>query len=162
MTTFDDEWAALKADAQDRQSARMRLNTTGAQTDGSAAGTPAGLVVHQDDLGAVGNEAFRVHGELRKRADLAGADADKAGAGTTARAAAELQRRNFSAGGELYTALEVWTSQVKTVLQMCAHISNHLDYSKKAHANDEVAIAATLRGRDGSAVPVSDLLKYVN
>ncbi|MFB8219483.1 hypothetical protein [Streptomyces anulatus] len=92
---------------------------------------------------------------------MAGAGADKAGAGTTARAAAELQGRNFSAGGELYTTLEVWTSQVKTVLQMFAHISNHLDYSKKSHANDEVEIAATLRGRDGSAVPVSELQKYV-
>ncbi|MEK8144855.1 hypothetical protein NKH18_34820 [Streptomyces sp. M10(2022)] len=118
-------------------------------------------MVHQDDLGAVGNEAFWVHGELRKRADLAGAGADKAGAGTTARAAAELQARNFSAGGELFTTLEVWSSQVKTVLQMCAHISNHLDYSKKSHANDEVEIAAALAGRDGSPVPVSELLKYV-
>ncbi|WP_018492169.1 MULTISPECIES: hypothetical protein [unclassified Streptomyces] len=118
-------------------------------------------MVHQDDLGAVGSEAFRVHGALRKRADLAGAGADKSGVGTTARAAAELQGRNFSAGSELYTTLEVWTSQVKTVLQMCAHISNHLDYSKKSAVNDEVEIAATLKGRNGSAVPVSELLKYV-
>ncbi|MEU6839096.1 hypothetical protein ABZ941_28030 [Streptomyces rubiginosohelvolus] len=159
--TFDDEWAALKSDAQDRQSAQMSLNTVGARSGVPASGTDSDLVVHRDELGAVGNEAFRVHGELRKRADVAGAGADKAGAGTTARAAAELQGHNFSAGGELYTTLEVWTSQVKTVLQMLAHISNHLDYSKKSHANDEVEIAATLRGRDGSAVPVSELQKYV-
>ncbi|MCX5109347.1 hypothetical protein OOK13_12550 [Streptomyces sp. NBC_00378] len=159
--TFDDEWAQLKADAQDRHSAQMRLNTAGPQADGAASGGNADLVVHQDDLGAVGNEAFRIHGELRKRADLAGAGADKDGAGTTARAAAELHGRNFSAGGELYTTLEVWSSQVKTVLQMCAHISNHLDFSKKLHANDEVEIAASLSRRDGSPVPVSELLKYV-
>ncbi|MFJ3996993.1 hypothetical protein [Streptomyces parvus] len=117
--------------------------------------------MHQDDLGAVGSEAFRVRGELRKRTNLAGAGADKAGAGTTARAAAELQSRNLSAGGELYTTLEVRTSQVKPVLEMCAHISNHPDYSKKSAANDEGEIAATLRGRNGSAVPVSELQKYV-
>ncbi|MEE1841923.1 hypothetical protein [Streptomyces sp. JV190] len=159
--TFDDEWARLKADAQDRHSAQMRLNTAGPQADGAASGGNADLVVHQDDLGRVGNEAFRVHSELRKRADLAGAGADKDGAGTTARAAAELQGRNFSAGGALYTTLEAWSSQVKTVLQMCAHISNHLDFSQKSHADDEVEIAASLSRRDGSPVPVSELLKYV-
>ncbi len=159
--TFDDEWAALKADAQNRQSVRMGLNTAGPQPGAPGSRTDPDLMVHQDDLGAVGSEAFRVHGELRKHTDLAGAGADKSGAGTTARAAAELQGRNFSAGSELYTTLEVWTSQVKTVLQMCAHISNHLDYSKKSAANDEVEIAATLKGRNGSAVPVSELLKYV-
>jgi hypothetical protein len=159
--TFDDEWAALKADAQGRQYTQMRLNAAGAQSGSTASETNADLVVHQDDLGAVGNEAFRIHGELLKRTDIAGAGIDKAGAGTTARAAAELQGRNFSAGGELYTTLEAWSSQVKTVLQMCAHISNHLDYSKKAHARDEAEIAAALTRRDGSAVPVSEILKYV-
>ncbi|MFC5174906.1 hypothetical protein [Streptomyces mutomycini] len=86
---------------------------------------------------------------------------DKSGAGTTARAAAELKSRNFDLGTELYSTLEVWTSQVKTVLQMCAHISNHLDYSKKSHTKDEAEVLAALTRRDGSAVPVSELLKYV-
>ncbi|WP_343240430.1 hypothetical protein [Streptomyces sp. SID14515] len=157
--TFDDEWTQLTSEARDRHSAQMRLNAAG--TAPGESGTGGDLVVHQDDLGAVGNEAFRVHGALQKHADIAGAGMDKAGAGTTARAAAELKSRNFDAGTELFTTLEVWTSQVKTVLQMCAHISNHLDYSKKSHAKDEVEIASALTRRDGSAVPVSELLKYV-
>ncbi|MFJ9678332.1 hypothetical protein ACIRP2_09785 [Streptomyces sp. NPDC101194] len=156
--TFDNDWAQLKSEVQERHSAAMRLNTAGATSTGG--GGEADLVVHQDDLGAVGNEAFRIHGELRKRSDIAGAGMNKSGAGTTAQAAAELQAQNFSAGSELYTTLEVWTSQVNTVLQMCAHISNHLDYSKKAHAKDDEEIAASLRRRDGSAVPVSELMKY--
>ncbi|WP_424861828.1 hypothetical protein [Streptomyces sp. MMS24-I29] len=155
--TFEDDWARLKSQAQERHSERMRLNTT----ESASAGSEADLVVHQDDLGAVGSEAFRIHGELRKRSDIAGAGMDKSGAGTTAQAATELQAQNFGAGAELYATLEVWTSQVKTVLQMCAHISNHLDFSKKAHAKDEAEIAASLRQRDGSAVPVSELMKYV-
>jgi hypothetical protein len=53
--TFDDDWAALKADAQERHSTQMRLNTTGAGS--AASGTDADLVVHQGDLGAVRNEA---------------------------------------------------------------------------------------------------------
>lgn len=84
--TFDDEWAQLKADAQDRRSTQMSLNTAGPESGSAASGANSDLVVHQDDLGAVGNEAFRVHGELQKRADIAGAGIDKAGAGTTARA----------------------------------------------------------------------------
>ncbi|MFB7230278.1 hypothetical protein ACFCY9_21360 [Streptomyces fimicarius] len=44
---------------------------------------------------------------------------------------------------------------------MCAHISNHLDNSKKSHAKDEAEIASALTRRNGSAVPVSELLKYV-
>ncbi|WNO71524.1 hypothetical protein OHA05_29160 [Streptomyces sp. NBC_00306] len=135
----------------------MELNSTGSSGTADA----ADLVVHQDDLGLVGNEAFRVHGELRKGADVAGAGAGSDGVGSTARAAAELTARNFSAGGELLITLEVWESQVKTVLQMYAHISNHLDFSKKSHARDEAEIAASLRGRDGTAVPVSEISKYV-
>ncbi|MER6349515.1 hypothetical protein ACWC10_21260 [Streptomyces sp. NPDC001595] len=44
--------------------------------------------------------------------------------------------------------------------QACAHISNHLDFSKKLHADDDAEIAAVIASRDGSAVPVSELGKY--
>ncbi len=70
---FDDEWAARNADAQNRQSARMSLNTAGPQPGAPGSRTDPDLMVHQDDLGAVGSEAFPVHGELRKHTDLAGA-----------------------------------------------------------------------------------------
>ncbi|WP_374983409.1 hypothetical protein [Streptomyces fradiae] len=158
---FEDEWTQLKADAREQRSAKLSLDSTG-KPPGGATGADADLVVQQDDLGAVGSEAYRLHGEVQRRADLATAGSDDRGdAGTTARAAAELRSRNFSSGDELYTTLEVWHSQVKTVLQMCAHISNHLDYSKKSHAREDAEIAASFRRRDGSAVPVSELLKYV-
>ncbi|WP_307717670.1 hypothetical protein [Streptomyces sp. V4I23] len=158
---FNDEWAQLKSDAHERQSAQMRLNTVGAHAGGTGAEGNADLVVHQDDLGLVGNEAFRIHGELQKKADITGAGMGKDGSGSTAQAAAELQARNLAAGGELLSTLEIWSSKVKTVLQMYAHISNHLDFSKRLHANDEAEIAASLRHRDGSAVSVSDISKYV-
>ncbi|MEV4332016.1 hypothetical protein AB0K02_16040 [Streptomyces sp. NPDC049597] len=158
---FDEEWAQLKSEAHERQSEQMLLNSVGPQADGAAAGNNADLVVHQDDLGLVGNEAFRIHGELQKKTDIAGAGMRKDGSGSTAQAAAELQVHNLAAGGELLSTLETWSSQVKTVLQMFAHISNHLDFSKKLHANDEAEIAASLRHRDGSAVSVSEISKYV-
>ncbi|MFG2619473.1 hypothetical protein ACGFXC_17875 [Streptomyces sp. NPDC048507] len=134
--TFDEEWAAAK------------------QGVAAGGGSSHDLVVTQDDLGAVGHEAFLIHGELRKKTDIAGT-------GATGRAAAECSSRNLTMGAELSVTLSTWDAQVKTVLQMYAHISNHLDYSEKAHANDDEVIAASLRHRDGSAMSVSEIQMYV-
>ncbi|MFD6180576.1 hypothetical protein [Streptomyces goshikiensis] len=151
-----DEWEDSKAAVATGRQVSMRLN----QVPGGPGSGQADLVVHQDDLGGVGHEAFVLHGGLRKGADVAGAGANKEGAGSTMQAAAALKGSNFALGGELETTVSVWTSQVKSVLQACAHISNHLDYSKKAHAEDDAAIAASLQNRDGSAVSVSRLSEY--
>ncbi|MEU6309858.1 hypothetical protein [Streptomyces sp. NPDC047014] len=152
-----DEWDSAKADVTAQRQATMRLDQLPGGPGGSG---QADLVVYQDDLGAVGHEAFILHSRLQQGADIAGAGADKEGAGSTMQAAAALKRSGFALGDELQTTVSVWTSQVKSVLQACAHISNHLDYSKKAHAADDAAIAASLRNRDGSAVPVSRIAEY--
>ncbi|MFG2478394.1 hypothetical protein [Streptomyces fagopyri] len=152
-----DEWEKLKADAARRSTTHMRLNQLPADPGG---GGGADLVVNQDDLGAVGHEAFVLYGELHKTTDIAGAGADKAGAGSTMQSAAALKSHGFESGGALETTVEVWTSQAKSVLQACAHISNHLDFSKKLHAEQDARIAAVLQGRDGSAESVSELDKY--
>ncbi|MEU7243722.1 hypothetical protein [Streptomyces sparsogenes] len=162
--SFDSEWSQLKADAAGQQSAHTRLNqlaAAGGGGGGEDGGRASDLVVHQDDLGAVGHEAFVLHGKLRKAADIAGAGADKEGVGSSMQSAKALSDHNFTMGEELSTTVSVWTSQVKTVLQMCAHISNHLDYSKKSHANDDELIAAAFRNRDGSAVSVSEISEMV-
>ncbi|MFC9859964.1 MULTISPECIES: hypothetical protein [unclassified Streptomyces] len=160
--TFDQEWAGLMSEAKERRSVGMRLNTGETPPGTPGAGSSYDLVVTQDDLGAVGNQAFLLHAELRKKADIAGAGSDAGGAGSTAQAAKELSAHNMTMGAELSTTLSVWDSQVKTVLQMCAHISNHLNYSKKSHAKDDELIEASMRGRDGSPMPVSELSTYVS
>ncbi|MEE1739052.1 hypothetical protein PUR49_21430 [Streptomyces sp. BE147] len=152
-----DEWENSKAAVAAGRQASMRINQV---PGGSGGGGQADLVVNQDDLGGVGHEAFMLHSQLHKEADIAGSGADKEGAGSTMQAAAALKGSGFALGDELQTTVSVWTSQVKSVLQACAHISNHLDYSKKAHAEDDAAIAASLRNRDGSAVPASRLAEY--
>ncbi|MFF7140590.1 MULTISPECIES: hypothetical protein [Streptomyces] len=149
-----EEWERVKAAAAADEGTRMRLN----QAASSGSGT-ADLVAHQDDLGAVGHEAFILHGELSKRADIAAAGAGHDASGSTMRAAAALKSHHLGLGSELESTVEIWTSQVKHVLQACAHISNHLDYSKKLHADDDTHIAADLSGRTGP-VPVSELSKY--
>ncbi|MFJ8011025.1 hypothetical protein [Streptomyces sp. NPDC096339] len=151
-----DEWEKAKADVVEARQVSMRLNQL---DDGPGAGQ-SDLVVHQDDLGEVGHDAFLLHGQLQKQADIAGAGTDGSGNGSTMQAAASLKTAGFALGGELETTVSVWTSQVKTVLQACAHISNHLDFSKKAHAADDEAIAASLRNRGGSAMPVSRIDSY--
>ncbi|MFM9444509.1 hypothetical protein [Streptomyces acidiscabies] len=138
------EWERLKTAAGERQGA-----------------TPAGeLIVHQDDLGAVGHDAYMLWDDLRTVADLQGAGADGSGNGSTARAATTLTSHGFTTGTGLTKTLEIWTSQVKSVLQACAHISNHLDYSKRLHKDEDAKIGAQVAAADGGAVPVSELSKY--
>jgi hypothetical protein len=124
----------------------MRLNQLPTDSGGSSAGGQGDLVVHQDDLGAVGHEAFVLHGRLHDNVNMAAAGADGAGNGSTAQAASALKSSNFVMGAALEETVEVWTTQVKAVLQACAHISNHLDYSKKLHAQNDTTIAADLSG----------------
>ncbi|WP_409471627.1 hypothetical protein [Streptomyces sp. HC307] len=151
-----EEWEQLKAGAAERRSTQMQLNQLSA--DGGGGGGE--LVANQDDLGAVGHDAFLLYNDLSKDTDIAGAGMNKDGAGSTMQAAASLKSHGFEMGGALELTVEVWTSQAKTVLQACAHISNHLDYSKKRHAADDADIAALVRRRDGSAITVSEISKY--
>jgi hypothetical protein len=152
-----DEWEQMKAQAAERQSTRMRLNQLPADGGGGGGGD---LVVHQDDLGAVGHDAFLLYDSLRKEADIAAAGASGGGAGSTGQAGAHLKTHNFATGAALEKTVEVWSSQLKSVLQACAHISDHLDYSQKRHAEDDTRIGTVLRAADGSAVSVSQLDGY--
>jgi hypothetical protein len=154
-----DEWEKLKADTAEGHSTQMRLDQLPVE-GGGGSGAQADLVVNQDDLGAVGHDAHTLYEDLRSGADIAGAGADKDGTGSTGQAAAALKSHGFATGGALETTVEIWTSQVKTVLQACAHISNHLDFSKKLHADEDAKIGAVLLGSDGGALPVSQISKY--
>ncbi|MER7641742.1 MULTISPECIES: hypothetical protein [unclassified Streptomyces] len=152
-----EEWEQLKSQAAERQSTHMRLNQLAPDGGGGGSGD---LVVQQDDLGAVGHEAHILYDDIRSGADISGAGAGKDGAGSTAQAASALKSRGFETGGALERTVEVWTSQVKSVLQACAHISDHLDYSKKRHAEDDAEIGTVVRDSDGGALSVSKLNEY--
>ncbi|MFJ9035513.1 hypothetical protein ACIRF8_02805 [Streptomyces sp. NPDC102406] len=151
-----EEWEQLKSKAADRAPADMRLNSAPAAGGGGG----GDLVVYDDELGAIGHEAFGLHGDLRKQADVAGMGMDKHGSGSTMQAATELTSSSFAMGHGLSSTVEMWTSQVKTLLDACALISNHLDFSKKTHANDDAQIQAEIRSRGGSGRSVSEIDKY--
>ena len=135
--SFEREWAELKAKAEGEQAERLQLNQV-------LPPDRPGLLVRQDDLGAVGHEAFVLHRQLRKDADVTGSfgNADKA---DTVRAASELTSHSFELGKALKKTNSLWTSKLRTVLQGCAHISNHLDYTKSSHHKDDDKIGATMK-----------------
>ncbi|XUL91505.1 hypothetical protein ACQ86D_36925 [Streptomyces galilaeus] len=131
-----DEWEQLKGDALARQqsSTHMQLNSIPADPGG---GNPQGdLRVSQSDLAAVGDAAYELHQAFQHDSDLARMSSIKAGDG--------LKSEGYEIGSALDHVAEHWVDQVQSLLDATAHISNHLDYTKGAHAGDEAYIAGTL------------------
>jgi hypothetical protein len=148
--SFEDEWNALKGEVRQQGPVSTRLNGL-PPGEGGGGSSPELLVVH-DDLGRVGHEAFVLHGRLVKDGDIGEASFS---------ASTSLVGHGFVFGTELGTAAEFWNSKLKTLLQACAHISNHLDYSSKSQMKEDVEIAASLGRRDGTALPVSKINELI-
>ncbi|MFI1142442.1 hypothetical protein [Streptomyces sp. NPDC020780] len=142
--TFDAEWAALRAESTQRVD--MRLNSIPAEGGGSSGPVNADLAVNQDNLGAIGHDAYALRTRLSKDGDHARP--------ATFDAAIALTNGNFSSGSALLKVHDRWNTHMKTLLDACAQISNHLDYSKAAHAKDDVQIG-------GDLLSVSKLNEYL-
>ncbi|MFG2717982.1 hypothetical protein ACGFW5_06710 [Streptomyces sp. NPDC048416] len=130
-----DEWEQLKQEAAGRGSTAMRLNRLpSAQDDhpGTPSGAQGDLRVDQKDLAAIGDAAYR----LRQDLGLFGGHAR----GASLAAAGGLATQGFALGKALDHVAVHWVDQVQSLLDACAHISNHLDYTKGAHAGDETHI----------------------
>ncbi|NED07038.1 hypothetical protein G3I55_35970 [Streptomyces sp. SID6648] len=138
-----DEWEQLKSDAAQRASAPMQLN--GAPPGAGGPGGPGDLVVHDDELGKMGNTAY----ELRQKF---GVDSDHARP-TTFTASIDLFNDGLDMGAALTELHDAWNSQTKTLKDACAHISNHFDYTRAQHAKDEVQVATSM--------PVSKIDGYI-
>ncbi|MER6344194.1 hypothetical protein ACWC10_07325 [Streptomyces sp. NPDC001595] len=134
-----DEWEQLKSEA-----VRHRQDTTGMQLNhvadpGGAPYTPQGdLEVGQSDLAAIGNAAYELYQAFDHYGDHARANSQKAADG--------LRSEGYEIGSALDHVAQRWVDQVQSLLDATAHISNHLDYTKGAHAGDEVHIAGVLSG----------------
>ncbi|MFF3732651.1 hypothetical protein ACFYXM_20565 [Streptomyces sp. NPDC002476] len=138
--TFDAEWATLRAESA--QQVNMRLNTAGS----SQGGSDADLLVNQDNLGAIGHDAYELRTRLSKDGDQARP--------STFDAAIALTNGNFDSGSALLKVHDRWNKQLRTLLDACAQISNHLNYTKSAHAKDDVQIG-------GDLIAVSKLNEYL-
>ncbi|MCP9958666.1 hypothetical protein [Streptomyces sudanensis] len=126
-----DEWEQAKREA----ATRMRLNQA-APGAGPSPGAGPDLVVHDKVLGGLGDLAR----ELRDRAARDGDHARTA----TAEAASELTADGLDLGAAMRAVHDAWSTKLKTLKDACAHISNHLDYSRSVHAKDDQKIAASM------------------
>ncbi len=130
-----DEWEQLKAAAAQKQSTRMELNHLA--PEGDSGPPPQGdLQVSQKDLAAVGDAAFKLYNDFNQYSDHARISSMTAAGG--------LKSEGFAIGGALDHVAEHWVDQCQSLLDACAHISNHLDYTKNAHAGDEFYIAGAI------------------
>ncbi|MFF2504823.1 hypothetical protein ACFVTY_15810 [Streptomyces sp. NPDC058067] len=124
-----DEWEQLKANAQQRGDAKMQLNQL-ADPGGGGGGenTQGDLTVDFPDLAAIGDAAYRLRTRMDRESDHARISSMNAAGGLKA---------EFAIGKALDHVAVRWVDQVQSLLDACAHISNHLDYTKGAHKGDE-------------------------
>ncbi|MEU0401234.1 hypothetical protein ABZ318_13480 [Streptomyces sp. NPDC006197] len=138
--SFEQEWASVRSAST--ANVDTRLNQVALEPGGGG----ADLSVDQDKLGAIGSAAYALHGRLVKDGNHARTSTTEAGTG--------LAGHGFLTGSALTTVQETWSSQLNTLLDACANISNHLDYSAASHAEEEADIAAAL-----SASRINEYLK---
>jgi hypothetical protein len=129
-----EEWEQLKAQAADRHSARMQLNQYPADQAGN--GTQGDLVVGHQDLVAVGKAAHDLFDHFTTYSGHARAASEAAAGG--------LKGEGFALGAALEHVTQRWSEQTKTLLDACAHISNHLRYTRNQHAADDSYIAGAV------------------
>ncbi|MFJ8546256.1 hypothetical protein ACIRFH_30500 [Streptomyces sp. NPDC093586] len=124
------EWEQLKADTLRRQqgSVHMQLN----QVDGGGPSKPVqygDLKVANDGLTKIGTAAFELYDQLWKKARVSVPSSESA--------AADLSKQGFALGAGLAHVSTRWDEQLKSLLDACAHISNHMRVTKKVHDGDE-------------------------
>ncbi|WP_329399293.1 hypothetical protein [Streptomyces melanogenes] len=132
--SFEEEWRQAHASAA--ANVAMRLNRADNGPSGPNGPGAADLSVRRDDLGVVGGDAFKLHDGLKRDGNHA---RESTGAAATA-----LTARNFTSGGELAKVRAKWDTQLRTLSDACAQISNHLDYSMAAHAKDDERVGGEL------------------
>jgi hypothetical protein len=129
-----DEWEQLKATAAERSSTRMQLNQYPADQGGG--GTQGDLVAGQEDLEAVGKAAHGLFEDFTRYSGHASV--------ASVAAAGGLKGDGFALGAALEHVADRWSEQTQSLLDACAHISNHLRFTKSQHAADDSHIAGAV------------------
>ncbi|MFJ5034598.1 hypothetical protein ACIQB5_42620 [Streptomyces sp. NPDC088560] len=140
-----DEWEQLKADAQSRPQggARMQLNHL---PDGPGGGSPAlpsqtgDLKVSQHDLAKIGSAAHTLYNHLWDKARLSNTSVDSA--------AGDLTTQGFALGPGLQHVSNRWDTQLNSLMDACAQISNHMQATKEIHAGDDAYIQRQMSSID--------------
>lgn len=141
-----DEWEQLKADALTRPpggETHMRLNQLPADPGGGSVAVPSqtgDLKVSQHDLAKIGSHAHTLYNQLWDKARLSNTSVDSA--------ASDLTQQGFALGSGLQSVSNKWDTQLNSLLDACAHISNHMQVTKKIHAGDEAYIERQMSSID--------------
>ncbi|MER5227486.1 hypothetical protein [Streptomyces flaveus] len=146
-----EEWEQLKADAAQRQSTQMQLNQLPAD-GGGGSGRDGDLVVHDDELGKLGNLAYDLLERFRVDADLARP--------STFTASIDLFNDGLDMGSALTELHDAWNTQQGALKEACAHISNHLDFTRAQHAKDEAHVVTGMQNAAGDLMTVSRINEY--
>lgn len=127
-----DEWEQLKASVAGKQPTHMQLN----QLDPGSGGRPApdpgkygDLNASETGLAKIGDRAFKLYNRLWKEARVAVPSSDSA--------ATDLTTQGFELGKGLGHVSTRWDEQLASLIDACAHISNHMAVTKKLHKDDE-------------------------
>lgn len=139
--SFEEEWRQARTDAADKGAVAMRLNQTG------GGGATPDLAVNSDVLGPIGADAHVLYEGVRRDTETVRV--------SNYEAAVALTGAQFTSGAQLMQVHERWYTQVGTLRDACAQISNHLDYSVAAHAKDD----AEIRGDLMAVSKINELLK---
>ncbi|MFJ6661989.1 hypothetical protein ACIQNG_37430 [Streptomyces sp. NPDC091377] len=128
-----DEWEQLKAQAAERQSTQMQLNQLdpGDGSPGTAGGPSryGDLKVANASLTKIGKSAHDLYNALWDKARVAVPSSESA--------AGSLSQQGFALGGGLRHVSNRWQEQLKSLMDACAQITNHLQVTKNIHSGDE-------------------------
>ncbi|MEV5337915.1 hypothetical protein AB0K93_05430 [Streptomyces sp. NPDC052676] len=127
-----EEWEKLKASAAEHRPTQMQLN----QYPADQGSTQGDLKVGNQDLEAVGKAARDLFNDFTTYSGHARVGSEAAAGG--------LKGEGFALGGALEHVTARWSEQTKTLLDACAHISNHLRFTKNQHAADDTYIAGAV------------------
>ncbi|MFI6347800.1 hypothetical protein [Streptomyces sp. NPDC050560] len=143
-----DEWEQLKANAS--RSASTQIDHVPDPLPGDPA--DGDLVVHDDELGKLGNMAHNLRDRLSVEGDYARP--------STFDASVQLSNDGLDTGAALTALHDAWNSQLNTLKEACAHISNHLDFTRGVHGKDDAAIQTGVKDAAGHLMTPSRISEY--
>ncbi|WP_428954380.1 hypothetical protein [Streptomyces sp. cg35] len=119
-----DEWEELKGK---HTSTGMQLN--GIPADETTTTTTGDLEVGHGDLTKLGKSAHELYNQLWDRARVNVASSDSA--------AGSLTKQGFELGSGLKHVSSRWDEQLKSLMDACAQITNHMQTTKRVHDDDD-------------------------
>ncbi|MET9392340.1 hypothetical protein ABZY20_18405 [Streptomyces sp. NPDC006624] len=139
-----DEWEQLKTEAGERQSAQMQLNQLdpGDGSPGTAGGRSSygDLKVANASLTKISKSAHSLYNALWDKARVSVPSSDSA--------ASDLSKQGFALGAGLQHVSNRWEEQLRSLMDACAQITNHLQVTKKIHAGDDNFIVRQMSSID--------------